>query len=250
MREQRLYAKKSWEIMNEIYELLKKAQQGDEQAKSQLIEMNMGLVYSVVKRFRSNQAYQDLVQIGCIGLMKAINHFDFSYNVTFSTYAMPIIIGEVKRYFRDEGQLKVSRSIKENALKIAKIKEELNQKLQKEPSYEELKEACCLDTTDFLLAIESTQFCASLDSSVDYDDENAMRLDEKIEAGNSKDIVLELSLKEEILKLEAREQLLLYYRYQKGYNQSQIAEKLHLSQVQISRLESRIYQKLKEKLSG
>lgn len=236
--------------MNEIYELLRKAQLGDEEAKSQLIENNMGLVYSVVKRFRGNPAYQDLVQIGCIGLIKAINHFDFNYKVTFSTYAMPIILGEVKRYFRDEGQMKVSRSIKENALKIAKIKEELNQKLQKEPSYDELRKASKLDSTDFILAIESTQFCTSLDSSVDYEDENAMRLDEKIEDHHSKDIVLELSLKQEILNLEAREQLLLYYRYQKGYNQSQIAEKLHLSQVQISRLESRIYQKLKEKLSG
>lgn len=236
--------------MNEIYELLKKAQLGDEEAKIRLIENNMGLVYSVVNRFKGNQAYPDLVQIGCIGLMKAINHFDFSYNVAFSTYAMPIILGEVKRYFRDEGQMKVSRSIKENALKIAKVKEELNQRLQKEPSYEELKEACDMDTTDFLLAIESTQYCTSLDSSIDHEDENAMRLDERIEAKNVKDIVLQLALKEEIQRLEAREQLLLYYRYQKGYNQSQIAEKLHLSQVQISRLENRIYQKLKEKLAG
>lgn len=234
--------------MNETLPLIKKAQQGDLQAKQQAIENNMGLVYSVVKRFRQNQSYEDLVQIGCVGLIKAINHFDFSYNVAFSTYAIPIILGEVKRYFRDEGQVKVSRSIKENAMKLTRLKEEFMQKYLKEPSIQDLIELSKLDMMEVTLALESMQYCTSLDSTVDQKDGSSLRLDEKIEEPVHHDIVLLAALEKEILKLEQREQLLLYYRYNKDYNQSKIAEILNLSQVQISRLENRIYQKLKERL--
>lgn len=232
----------------DVQELIKKAQANDEAAKTKLVQSNMGLVYSIVKRFRTNQAYQDLVQIGCMGLVKAINNFDFSYGVTFSTYAMPIILGEVKRYFRDEGQMKVSRSIKENAMKLTKAREELLQTQLREPTFEELREKTGLEMMDITLALDCNQYCTSLDASVDQDDGSALRLDEKIEDPSAKDIPMHLALRQEILQLEQREQLLLYYRYQKEYNQSQIAEILNLSQVQVSRLEKKIYQKLKEKL--
>lgn len=233
---------------SDLKRLIRNAQQGDEEAKQYLVENNMGLVYSIVRRFRSNQAYQDLVQIGCIGLIKAINNFDFSYDVAFSTYAMPIILGEVKRYFRDEGQMKVSRSIKENAIKLTKAKEELVQRLLREPTFEELSEATGLELMDITLALDCNQYCTSLDASVDQEDGSSLRLDEKIEDPSIKDIPLHLALQQEILKLEQREQLLLYYRYQKEYNQSQIAAILKLSQVQVSRLEKKIYQKLKQRL--
>ncbi len=234
--------------MNDVLELIREAQSGNEEARTILVEKNMGLVYTIVKRFRQNPAYQDLVQIGCIGLIKAINNFDFQYKVAFSTYAMPIILGEVKRYFRDEGQMKVSRSIKENALRLAKIKEELIQRNQREPSFEELCEASGLEMMDLVLAMESTQFCTSLDTNVEQKDGSSLRLDEKIEDPGQPDVALHLALRQEIGKLEPREQLLLYYRYEKEYNQSQIAKLLHLSQVQVSRLENRIYRKLKERL--
>jgi len=234
--------------MNETLQLIRKAQQGDLQAKQQVVEKNMGLVYSVVKRFRQNQSYEDLVQIGCVGLIKAINHFDFSFEVAFSTYAVPIILGEVKRYFRDEGQIKVSRSIKENAMKLTRIKDEFTQKQLREPTIKELMELSELEMMDITLALESMQYCTSLDSTVDQKDGSSLRLDEKIEEPVQHDIVLLTALEKEILNLEQREQLLLYYRYKKEYNQSKIAEILNLSQVQISRLENRIYQKLKQRL--
>ncbi len=233
---------------NDQSSLILKAQQGDQEAKTTLIENNMGLVYASIKRFRTNQAYQDLVQIGCIGLIKAINNFDFSFNVTFSTYAVPIILGEVKRYFRDEGQVKVSRSIKENALKLTRAKEEFIRLNNKEPTIEDLKEATQLDLMDITLALEANQYCASLDATVDQKDGSSLRLDEKIEDTSVQDIPMQLALRQEILKLEQREQLILYYRYEKDYNQSQIAKILNISQVQISRLEKKIYQKLKTKL--
>ncbi len=233
---------------NELQELLIKAQKGDEEAKQQIVENNMGLVYASIKRFRNNQAYQDLVQVGCIGLIKAINNFDFTYNVTFSTYAVPIIVGEVKRYFRDEGQVKVSRSIKENAMKLNKAKEELIRLNNKEPTVEELMKATGLDIMDITLALESSQYCASLDATIDQKDGSSLRIDEKIEDTSIKDIEMSLSLRSEILKLDKRDQLILYYRYEKDFNQSQIAKILNLSQVQVSRLEKKIYQKLKEKL--
>ncbi len=233
---------------SELKALILSAQQGNIEAKQVVIERNMGLVYSSIKRFRTNQVYPDLVQIGCIGLIKAINNFDFSYNVAFSTYAVPIIMGEVKRYFRDEGQVKVSRSIKENAIKLQKLKEDLVQKIGREPTVHELQEVSGFDMMDLTLAIDSVHYCTSLDANVDQDDGSSMRMEEKIEDTSVVDITLHVALNQEIKGLEQREQLILYYRYQKDFNQSQIAQILNLSQVQVSRLEKKIYQKLKEKL--
>ncbi len=235
---------------NEVQELILKAQGGDLEAKRILVENNSGLVYSIANRFRNNNSYQDIVQIGFIGLIKSINNFDFSFNVAFSTYAVPIILGEIKRYFRDEGQVKVSRSIKENYIKLSKLKEQLTQELDRDPTIEELAQASEMDPMDVTLALECNQYCASLDSSVDQDDGSSMRLEEKIEDKNGLDIPLQLALRQEVNGLEQREQLLLYYRYEKDMNQTEIAKILNLSQVQVSRLEKKIYQKLKERLSG
>lgn len=230
-------------------ELLKRAQAGDMQAKEQLINENMGLVYSITSRFRTHSCYQDLVQIGCIGLMKSILNFDEQFQVRFSTYAVPIILGEIKRFFRDEGQMKVSRSLKENYLKILKAKEILSQRLDHEPSIKELADECLLDETDVILALEANQHVASLDSSTQGKDGSQVRIDERINDGKQQDLELKIALEMEIRNsLSAREQLILYYRYQLDYNQQAIAEKLNISQVQVSRLEKKIYEKLKKQL--
>ena len=119
---------------------------------------NRPLVYALAKRFSSSRvAYEELVQIGCVGLMKALNHFDLSYQVKFSTYAVPIILGEIKRFFRDDGSMRISRSMKENYLQMLKVRDELQQKLQREVTYEEIAEACNLDLSDVILAFEANQ---------------------------------------------------------------------------------------------
>lgn len=229
-------------------ELLKRAQMGDMQAKEQLMNENMGLVYSLTVRFRHHSSYQDLNQIGCIGLLKSILNFDPSYEVMFSTYAVPIILGEIKRYFRDEGQMKVSRSLKENYLKILKAKEVLAQSIEGEASIKQIAELTQLDETDVILAIEANQHLASFDQSVQGKDGSELRLDERIESKKQQDIEMKVALEMEVRHLEARERLILYYRYEKDMNQQAIAERLHISQVQVSRLEKKIYDKLKKKL--
>ena len=231
-------------------EWIRKAQNGDMDARERLMNENMGLVYSITGRFRTHSSYQDLVQIGCMGLLKAILNFDPNFEVRFSTYAVPIILGEIKRYFRDEGQMKVSRSLKENYLKILKAKETLLQSSEKEPELEQIASACQLDKADVIMAIEANQHLSSLDKMTSGKDGSQMRLDERIDDGHMLDIEMKVALEMEIQhSLTAREQLILYYRYYKDYNQQTIAEKLKLSQVQISRLEKKIYEKLRKQLT-
>ena len=137
-------------------ELLEKAINGDEVAKEEFVKNNMGLVYNVVYRFKnSNKLKEDLVQVGCLGLVKAINNFDLSYNVAFSTYAVPIILGEIKRYFRDEGSIHISRSVKENYLFLVKQKETLEQQIGREISYKELADHVGFDIYDVVEAFEA-----------------------------------------------------------------------------------------------
>ena len=237
--------------MDELWiELLRKAQSGDMDARERLMNENMGLVYSITGRFRTHSSYQDLVQIGCVGLMKSILNFDTQFDVRFSTYAVPIILGEIKRYFRDEGQMKVSRSLKENYLKILKAKEILAQDVQCEPTIEQLAKVCQIDETDVILALEANQHVSSLDITTNGKDGSQVRVDERIDDGKLIDVEMKVALEMEIHKsLTAREQLILYYRYHLDYNQQSIAEKLNISQVQVSRLEKKIYEKLKSKLS-
>ncbi len=237
--------------MDELWiELLVKAQSGDMDAREKLMNENMGLVYSITGRFRMHSSYQDLVQIGCVGLMKSILNFDPRFEVRFSTYAVPIILGEIKRYFRDEGQMKVSRSLKENYLKILKAKEILAQDVQSEPTIEQIAAMCHLDETDVILALEANQHVSSLDSTTCGKDGSQLRTDERIDDGKVLDVEMKVALEREIHNsLTAREQLILYYRYHLDYNQQSIAEKLNISQVQVSRLEKKIYEKLKSRLS-
>lgn len=230
-------------------ELILLIQQGDEQAKSIFVEQNTPLIYSIIKRFSKHRvSADDLFQIGCIGLMKALNNFDQKYQVKFSTYAVPIIMGEIKRFFRDDGSIRISRSLKEGYLAMCKCKEDLIQKLHRDPTYQEIATEMNLEVGDVILAFEANQFIYSLDETIYENDGSPICLEDKVKDEKQPDIVMQISLNKEVKKLEQREQLLLYYRYECNMKQDAIAKKLGISQVQVSRLEKKILEKLKVRL--
>lgn len=232
-------------------ELLERAIKGDEVAKEEFVKANIGLVYNVVYRFKNtNRIMDDLVQVGCLGLIKAINNFDTSYNVAFSTYAVPIILGEIKRYFRDEGSIHISRSVKENYLYLLKQKDLLEQELGREVSYKELAEHTNYDIYDVIEAFEANQYVSSLDEEINDDENKKVSLADFIPSDEGVDPILLLSMRKEIKKLSQRDQMLLYYRYELEYNQSQIAKLFNVSQVQISRSEKRILNELRKKINN
>lgn len=230
-------------------ELILLIKQGDEEAKDAFVKQNAPLVISIVNRFhKPRQINDDLFQIGCVGLMKALNHFDVTYGVKFSTYAVPIIMGEIKRYFRDDGSMRISRSIKEGYLGMLKSKEKLSQQLHHEPTYLEIANDLGIDVGEVILAFEANQFIYSLDETIYENDGSPIILEDKVKNASEEDVVMKVSLKQEVGKLEQRDQLLLHYRYVLGMKQEEIAAKLHISQVQVSRLEKKILKKLKERL--
>ena len=213
------------------------AQQGDETAKELIVKNNLGLVWSIVHRFKNNYYdKEDLFQIGCIGLMKAINNFD--YGVQFSTYAVPIIMGEIKRYFRDDGTIKVSRSLKELNIKINKAKEKLITLYGYEPTVQEIAKELEVDVMDVVEAIDASYYPTSLSEPIyEIEDKHHTMWFEKI------------ALKLEIEKLDEKERLILYMRYQLDFNQEKVAQRLNISQVQVSRLEKKIITKLRKHLN-
>ena len=231
-------------------ELIERIRLGDEEAKSCFVQQNSALVYSIIRRFsRQRISNEDLFQIGCVGLMKALNTFDTTYEVIFSTYAVPIIMGEIKRFFRDDGSIRISRSLKEGYLQMVKAKEVLLQKLNHEPTYQEIADAMELDVADVILAFEANQFIYSLDETIYENDGSPILLEDKVSNKKEEDVVMKVSLRDEIQKLDQREQLLLHYRYDLSMKQEEIARKLNISQVQVSRLEKKIIKKLKERLA-
>ncbi|NLU53083.1 MAG: RNA polymerase sporulation sigma factor, SigF/SigG family [Clostridiaceae bacterium] len=239
---------------NAVFELIKRAQNGDAEARNQLVDSNTGLVWSVVRRFRNrNVETEDLFQIGCIGLIKAIDKFDPSFNVRFSTYAVPMILGEIRRYFRDEGSIKVSRSLKELSLKAKDASEKLEQKLGRPPSINELAEALNEEPENVVHALEAARAPESLFREFEDDDGSENRLIDRIvsqETDNENDTVEKLSLYSALKQLSAREKSLIYMRYYSGQTQQNVAKKLGISQVQVSRLEKKILDILKSKMEG
>lgn len=228
-------------------ELLVRIKDGDEEAKSIFVEQNAPLVHAIVKRFyKGNINYDELYQIGFVGFMKALNNFDFKYHVKFSTYAVPIIMGEIKRYFRDDGSMRISRSLKEGYLVMIQKKEELSQIYNREPTYQEIAIALQIDVSDVILAFEAHQFVYSLDETIYENDGAPILLQDKVK-DKEEDVTMKISLEHEIKQLNQREQLILYYRYQLGMTQGEIATKLQISQVQVSRIEKKILNNLKQK---
>jgi RNA polymerase sigma factor, sigma-70 family/RNA polymerase sigma-70 factor, sigma-B/F/G subfamily len=230
-------------------DLLEKVRLGDEQAKEEIVKDNLGLVWSIVHRFKNNYYdKEDLFQIGCIGLMKAINHFDTSYQVQFSTYAVPIIMGEIKRYFRDDGTIKVSRSLKELNIKVTKAKEVLQASSQDEPTVEDIAKYLNVDVQDVVEAIDSSYYPTSLNEPIYEKDGSTISVEDRIIDKKDEMWFEKIALEMEMEKLDDKEKMIIYMRYQLDYNQDAVAKRLGISQVQVSRLEKKIVTKLRSRL--
>ena len=230
-------------------DLIKKAQNGDVDARNALIDKNTGLVWSVVRRFRNrNVEIDDLFQIGCIGLIKAVDKFDLSFNVQFSTYAIPMILGEIRRYFRDDGFIKVSRSLKELSIKARDISEKLEQKMGRPPSIKELAEELGEEPENIIHAMEASRTPESLFREYEDEDGSENRLIDRIAAQDNdkeSDTVEKISLYRALKQLPSREKTLIWMRYYSGQTQQSVAKELGISQVQVSRLEKKILELLR-----
>ena len=231
--------------------LIQKAHQGDKEARETLIKNNLGLVWSIVHRFENRgHELEDLFQIGSIGLMKAIDKFDFGFEVRFSTYAVPLITGEIKRFLRDDGMIKVSRSLKENAFRIKAAEEQLQKKLGREVTLEELKEVTGMEREEIVMALEANMEVDSIYRGVSGKDGNKMNetflVDKIAQKKDQNEEVLNILLVEQLLDtLKDQERDLIIQRYFQEKTQMQIGESLGMSQVQVSRLEKKILQRLR-----
>ncbi|HIT89156.1 MAG TPA: RNA polymerase sporulation sigma factor SigF [Candidatus Merdenecus merdavium] len=228
-----------------------KAHQGDKEARDTLVEENLGLIWSIVKRFNGRgHDLEDLFQIGSIGLMKAIDKFDSSFDVRFSTYAVPMITGEIKRFLRDDGMIKVSRTLKETAYKAHVTREVLEKKMGREPTLEEVSMEIGVTQEDIILAMESNSEIESLYKTIYQGDGNPIYLMDKLEERENKnDKLIDHIILEDVLKtLDEKERQIIHMRYFEDKTQSQIAQVMGISQVQVSRLEKKILKNLRGKL--
>lgn len=235
-----------------VLNLIINAKAGDRQAQATLVEKNVGLVWSIVKRFQ-NRGYEidDLYQIGSIGLIKAINKFDVSYDVKFSTYAVPMIIGEIKRFIRDDGIIKVSRSLKEIASKARITKEIISKEVGREPSVNEIAERMNVSPEELVLALEAGCSPESLYNTVGEGDNSPILLIDRINADNNSsevDLIDKIAIRQILDSLDTRERQIIILRYFKEKTQVQIAKLLGISQVQVSRIEKKILKDIKHKM--
>ena len=238
--------------MDHTIALIKRSHDGDKEAREQLVEENVGLVWCVVKRFygRGTEA-EDLFQIGSIGLLKAIDKFDLSYDVKFSTYAVPMISGEIKRFLRDDGIIKVSRSLKELAYKSVQAREKLTDRLGREPTLEELAKETGVDKEEIVQAMEAGGEVESLYRPIHQKEGSEIRLLDRIEERERKeDKILDTMVLKQLLEtLDAKERQLIYLRYFADRTQSDVGKIMGISQVQVSRMEKRIIENLRRKSS-
>ena len=243
--------------MDDTKELILRAHNGDKAARDKLVLENIGLVYSVSRRF-SGRGYEleDINQIGTIGLIKAIDKFDDSFDVRFSTYAVPMIAGEIKRFLRDDGMLKVSRSLKENGYRIKKASDELVSQNGREATIAELAAATELSVEDVVMALEANTDVESIYRTIYQNDGNEVYLVDKLSgssgdtvkdefAGAQEQLLNSILLEQLLAELDELEGKLIMLRYFKEMTQTQVADKLGISQVQVSRLEKKILRKLR-----
>lgn len=237
--------------MERTLALIKMAHEGDKTARDTLIEENMGLVWSIVKRFQNRGVeMEDLFQIGSIGLIKAVDKFDLSYDVQFSTYAVPMIAGEIKRFLRDDGILKVSRSLKETACKAYSIRESLEKLYGREPTAAEIAQELGIPVEDLMLAMESGAQVESLQQVIYQGDGNDISLMDKLEEkeNTSEKMVNRLFLEEMLGELEGKDRELIFKRYFLEMTQTAIADEMGISQVQVSRMEKKIIREIRGRL--
>ena len=239
--------------MEQTLELLKRVHEGDKSAREQLVEENMGLVYTVVRRFLGRGCEQeDLVQIGSIGLLKAIDHFDTSYDVRFSTYAVPMITGEIRRFLRDDGIVKVSRILKEAAAKAFRAREALEKQKGTEPTMEEIAQETGISREDLAMAMEAVSEVEALSQTIYSGDGTPVLLGDRLaDREDHNEALLNRMLLAQLLELLSEdEQEVIRLRYFEEQTQVQVAKRLGMTQVQVSRAEKRILKKLREAERG
>lgn len=238
--------------MNQNEQLLRRAREGDKSAKDALVSANLGLVHHIVKRFIGRGVEtEDLFQIGSIGLLKAVEHFNMEFGVQFSTYAVPMIQGEIKRFLRDDGMIKVSRSIKENGIKISRAVNEYMQQYGKEPTVLELSDMTKLSDEDIVMAMEASNDVESLYKTIPGNEGNEQFLVDKLSGRvNEEEKIIDTVLLKQLLNMLSQvEKDLLKARYFEDKTQVQVAMELGISQVQVSRLEKKILMGLR-KIAG
>lgn len=221
-------------------ELLVRVKQGDEQARDELIRGNLKLVLSVIKRFSSRaESCDDLFQIGCIGLIKAIDNFDITLNVQFSTYAVPMIVGELRRYLRDNNVIRVSRSVRDLAYKALQKKEELSARLGREPQIEEIAKELCVEKEEVVNALDAIVDPISLYEPIFSENGDSVYVMDQISdpKDNDESWLQSIAISEAIKTLSPREQNIIELRFFEGKTQMEVAKEIHISQAQVSRLE-------------
>ena len=236
----------------QILKLVKEAQEGRQEAKTKLLEENSPLIKSVIKRFKDKGIeYDDLYQIGCIGFLKAIKNFNPEFNVKFSTYVVPMVIGEIKRFMRDDGAIKVSRALKTLNMQINKYIEKYYQKNFIKPSIEELAKYFQVEEQDIIMAMDSAKMPVSIYTPLEEENES-MSIIDRIEPEDdcNEKMLDDIALKEVVKKLDTRDKKIILLRYYYDKTQSEIAKELNISQVQVSRLENKILENLKKKLTS
>lgn len=239
--------------MERTLALIKRVHEGDKEAREQLVEENMGLVYTVVNRFLGRGCErEDLIQIGSIGLLKAIDHFDTSYDVRFSTYAVPMITGEIRRFLRDDGMIKVSRLLKESAARAYHAREMLEKRRGVEPTMEEIAAEIGISAEELALAMEAVSDVESLSQTVYSGDGTPVLLGDRVpDRQDHNEALLNRMLLGELLKLlDEEEQEIIRLRYFDDQTQVQVAARLGMTQVQVSRAEKRILKKLRDAGNG
>lgn len=239
--------------MEHTLALLRKAHEGDKAARDTLVEENMGLVWSIVRRFSGRGVEnEDLFQIGSIGLLKAIDKFDPGYEVQFSTYAVPMITGEIRRFLRDDGMVKVSRPLRELSWKAYAARERLERELGAEPSLAMIAKELEVTMEELVMAMDSGAEVESLQKTIYQGDGNDISLEDRLEEKScAQEKLLDRILLEETLeKLEARERQIIYLRYFEERTQTEIARELGISQVQVSRMEKKILNLMRGRITG
>lgn len=234
----------------ETIELIKRSRAGDKLAREQVIKENMPLVYSIVKRFRGRgYDVEDLSQIGAIGLIKAVDNFNIDFEVKFSTYAVPMISGEIKRFLRDDGMVKVSRTLKENGVRVRRAAETLAGELGRDATLEEISAATELRKEDIVMALEAGNEVESLHKTVFQKEGSEILLMDRIpaEKNESETVVNQLLLEQLLKELTDKERRLIELRYFEEKTQVQTASLLGMSQVQVSRLEKRLLGSMRKK---
>lgn len=236
--------------MDKTLELLKLAKEGNQDAKERVVTDNLGLVWAVARRYIGRgYELEDLYQIGCIGLMKCIDKFDLSFDVKFSTYAVPMISGEIKRFLRDDGMIKVSRTLKETAYKVNRAREEIINKTGIEPKLSDLSKMLEIDEEEIVASLEANVEVESIHKTIYQSDGNAICLADKIadEKNENEELLNHVVVEELLTHLDDVEEKVIRMRYFENKTQAEIAAEIGISQVQVSRMEKKILLKMRNK---